>query len=202
MRSFRRRIKVHQLPLERTGCLNQPPLARLIVVHIPLKFNLAEFFENFPGKGLEVMEPVTAFSVACSVLEVIDVGLKAVKRCREIYKSENSLPSNHEELSKETSGIEISMSKLASQLANLDIAKSAENQHEGDLQQLTGECHTLACDLLNGFEGLKNAGQIRKRDVLGQLVKVSRARPEIEKLQKDLESRLQRLDRQVLLKLR
>ena len=42
------------------------------------------------------MDPLTAFSLACGVIQVVDFSTKLVSRCREIYK--NGLSSENSEL--------------------------------------------------------------------------------------------------------
>lgn len=41
------------------------------------------------------MDPVTAFSLAANVLQVIDISVKALKTCREVYK-DGSLAENRD----------------------------------------------------------------------------------------------------------
>ena len=145
------------------------------------------------------MDPLTAFSLACGVIQVVDFSTKTLMKCKEIYK-DGSL-SEYQEL-------EDSASDLVDVRARLDLAsshKSAESIHSLDdqsLLDLAEECSATAHQLMEKLHSLKMEGPRKKRQALLKTVKLLWERGEIQDIQKRLEGYRNALDTKILIYLR
>lgn len=147
------------------------------------------------------MDPLTAFSLACGVIQVVDFSTKIVVKCREIYK--NGASSDNEEVE--------SMAKHLTELSNeLDSANAVvktgsmpqiyhDDQH---LRKLAQQCSETAKELITQLQKLKIQGQPRKRDVFRKAVKVIWKKSAIEDIERRLEQYRRTLDTRILINLR
>ncbi|KAL8838532.1 MAG: hypothetical protein Q9170_002112 [Blastenia crenularia] len=140
------------------------------------------------------MDPVTAFSLAAGVLQVIDVGFKAVKTCREFYK-DGSLA--------EFRGVEEVTEALVkgSDRLNADISQSATPQSAGDdILELSNKCSKLARDLLEELGKLRPERE-GVREALTKGFRALRRKALLKEKQELLEKYRRILDTRILVRL-
>ncbi|CAD6592252.1 MAG: hypothetical protein ASARMPRED_006132 [Alectoria sarmentosa] len=145
------------------------------------------------------MDPLTAFSLACGVIQVVDFSTKTLMKCKEIYK-DGSL-SEYQELEDLTS-------HLVDVRAGLDLAsshQSAESIHNLDDQSLLNlaeECSATAHQLMRRIHSLKMEGPRNKRQAVFKTIKLLWEKGEIQDIQKRLEGYRNALDTKILIYLR
>lgn len=66
------------------------------------------------------MDPATAFQLACGAIQLVDLGLKATRTCREIHKNGSSLTTKNEQIEHEARQLKKILSELSSKLAAHD----------------------------------------------------------------------------------
>ena len=147
------------------------------------------------------MDPLTAFSLTCGVIQVVDFSTKIVVKCRQIYKdgatSEN----------KEIESMAAHLADLATELKLPDTIQSPEfaNQQYHDDQELlklAEQCSETATELINELQKLSIQGRQRKRDAFRMAVKVVWKKDATENIQKRLEWYRRTLDTRILISLR
>ena len=147
------------------------------------------------------MDPLTAFSLACGVIQVVDFSTKVVVKCREIYK---------DGASSENKEIESLAKHLKDVYMELDSANAVVkpgpmfqlHRDDQDLQKLAQQCSETAKELITQLQKLKIQGQPRKRDVLRRTVKVVWKKSAIEDIERRLEHYRRTLDTRILINLR
>lgn len=145
------------------------------------------------------MDPLTVFSLACGVIQVVDFSTKTLMKCKEIYK-EGSI-SGYQELEDLTKHLINARSKLNLPSAN-QSSGSIRKPDEQDLLELAKQCSTVAHQLLKNFHSLKIEGPHKKRQAIFKTVKFLWDKGEIQGLQKRLDAYRVALDTQILLNLR
>lgn len=147
------------------------------------------------------MDPLTAFSIACGVIQVVDFSTKVVGKCREIYK---------DGVSSENKDIE----SMAKHLTDLSIELDSANpvvkpgpmpqiyNDDQDLRKLAQQCSETAKELITQLQKLKIQGQPRKRDVIRKTVKVIWKKSAIEDIERRLAQYRRTLDTRILINLR
>ena len=140
------------------------------------------------------MDPLTTFSVACGVIQVIDFSSKTLMTCREIYK-EGSL-SDYRSLENLAKHLIDTREKLDT---SNDFQITADNQ---SLIELSEKCSTTADQLVERLQALKIQGPHKRRQAILKTVRLLRERGEIEKIQKRLDQYRISLDTQILVSLR
>ena len=147
------------------------------------------------------MDPLTAFSLTCGVIQVVDFSTKIVVRCRQIYKdgatSENKeIESMAEHLTDLATDL-----KLPSVIQNLGCANQLYHD-EQELLKLAEQCSKTATELINELQRLSIQGRQRKRDAFRMAVKAVWKKDAIENIQKHLEWYRRTLDTRILISLR
>ena len=140
------------------------------------------------------MDPLTAFSLACGVIQVIDVSAKTLTTCREIYKKGSS--SDYQ-----------SLESLAKHLIHLreklDFPNDSQITADGQsLIELSEKCSTTADQLIGRLQALKIQGPHKRRQAILKTFSLLRDRSEIEKIQKRLDQYRVAFDTQILVNLR
>ena len=148
------------------------------------------------------MDPVTAFSLTCGVIQVVEFSTKVVVKCRQIYndgaRSEN----------KEIESMAEHLTDLATDLKLPSIVQNpgSANQlyhDEQELRTLAEQCSKTATELIDKIQKLNIRGRQRKRDAFGMAVKaVWKKDAAIENIQKSLECYRRTLDTRILISLR
>lgn len=130
-----------------------------------------------------MLEPLTALSLASSILQVIDFGGDVVKLTREIYKS--------------SSGSTETVTKLDDSLQSFNalaakLQREASGQEEPLTQQqaaardLAARCTALAGRFTSTCEDLQSKGDPSKRQSIKIAVKIKMKQSTLEKYQRDL----------------
>ena len=145
------------------------------------------------------MDPATAFSVACGVIQLIDFGIKTTKAFHEIYGSKNSLTAANEKLDHETQLLDTTSQSVTSRLESL--ANSQLTPDQIHLKTIAEECKRHCQDLLERLDKLKLKGVHRKRDVPVQWFRLVRHKGDIERIQDQLMRCQKLLDTQMLVSL-
>ena len=142
------------------------------------------------------MDPLTAFSLACGVIQVIDFSTKVLFQCREIYKN-GSLAENE--------SIEAMAEHLTTLRADLQPSTTAiGTQTAGDteLLLLSDRCSEMAKELVVAVGGLKVGSSASKWKAGRVVFRGLRKKGTIEGLQRDLDGCRRVLDTKVLADLR
>ena len=97
------------------------------------------------------MDPVTAFSLACGIIQVIDFSARVISKCQEIYKT-GSLSENDDLES--TAG---HLTTLQADLAPPASANGAGAPTPGDreLLELSSKCTGIAANLIQELQSIK-----------------------------------------------
>ena len=147
------------------------------------------------------MDPLTAFSLTCGVIQVVDFSTKIVVRCRQLYK--DGVTSENKEIE--------SMAKHLTALATglklpttLQIPESAPHLYHDDkeLLKLAKQCSETAMELISELQKLAIASPQRKRDAFRKAIKVIWKKDTIENIQRSLEWYRRTLDTRILINLR
>ncbi|KAL9110593.1 MAG: hypothetical protein Q9227_004951 [Pyrenula ochraceoflavens] len=145
------------------------------------------------------MDPVTAFSLACGVVQLIDFGIKTTKTFHDIYKSKNAQTLEHQQLEREMQMLDASLASVTSRLDTK--AQDALTPDQARLQRLAAECKGYARTLLGEINELKLTSPVRKRDVPSLWLKVMRRKSKIDAVQPQLVRCRGLLDTQMLVNL-
>ena len=145
------------------------------------------------------MEPLTAFSLVCGVIQVVDFSTKTLSKCKEIYQ-DGSL-SEYQELEALTKHLAHLRDKLELPAANPSIVSSARFDERG-LLKVAGQCSATADQLVARFHSLKIEGPHKKRQAILKTVKLLLEKGEIQTIQKRLDEYRNVLDTQILINLR
>ena len=136
------------------------------------------------------MDPATAFSVACGVIQILQFGMSTAKTVHEIYKNRSALDSKTASLDNETSRLRGATSTLTTHLENIKAVEHELSKDQKELQSVAYQFQDLSYDLLDRIDALKISGSKRKRDLPLQWARIAREKDKIEKTR----SRLQRLE--------
>ena len=136
------------------------------------------------------MDPCTAFSLACGVIQVIDFSTKVAKTCHELYKNGGS-PENND------------IEEMAECLTNLcrDLSLTTRDDQD-DLLDLGVKCSDTAQELLAELQELKVNGPHRGRQIFSKALRTIRKKSTIDGIQKRLENHRKLLDSKILIDLR
>lgn len=139
------------------------------------------------------MDPFTAFSLACGVIQVVDFINKILIKCKEMYE-EDSL-SEYQELKTLTKNLVVVHEYL-----DLPSAKQREGSfnkpYEQNLSELARQCSTTADQLVEKLHSLKITGTHKKWQAILKTVKIIWEKGEIQETQKRLDSYRAALDTQ------
>ena len=145
------------------------------------------------------MDPLTAFSLVCGVIQVVDFSTKTVAKCVEIYK-EGSLP--------EYRDLEDLTKHLVEARAELDLSdvnqsmRTSATPDEQSLLEIARQCSTTADQLVQKIDSLKIEGPHKKRQAIRKTVKLLWEKGEMKGIQKRLDGYRSALDTQILINLR
>ena len=147
------------------------------------------------------MDPLTAFSLTCGVIQVVDFSTKVVVKCRQIYKYGATFENE------EIESMAGHLTALATELKlpnTIQNPGSANQQYRDDqeLLKLAERCSETATELISELQKLSIQGRQRKRDAFRMAVKVVWKKDATENIQKRLEWYRRTLDTQILVTLR
>ena len=145
------------------------------------------------------MDPLTAFSLACGVIQVIDFSTKTLIKCQEIYK-EGSL-SEYQSLENLTKHLIDVRGKLNYPSGSQNIGNPI-TVNDQSLIELSEKCSSTADELVGRLHMLRIQGPHRRRQAISKTVKLLWEKGEIEEIQKRLDGYRTALDTQILISLR
>jgi len=142
------------------------------------------------------MDPLTAFSLACGVIQAIDFSTKVLSQCREIYKngslSENeSIESMAEHLTTLGADLQPNTSSTGTQTAG-----------DKDLIQLSIKCSEMAKELVAELQSIKAGSTSSKWKAVSATLRNLKKKSTIEGMQRQLDGYRNILDTKVLADLR
>ena len=136
------------------------------------------------------MDPLTAFSLVCGIIQVIDFSTKVVKKCHELYR--DGVSSEHKEAE-----------EMANHLTDLRAKLDFPDESVGkDLLNLGSKCSSTAEELITELENMKVSGPHRKRQVARKTLKSMLKGSPIDRIQKRLDEYQKYLDSKILVDLR
>ncbi|KAL6717896.1 hypothetical protein ACLMJK_003981 [Lecanora helva] len=143
------------------------------------------------------MDPTTAFSLACGIIQVIDFGTKIVLACKQLReKGSISEYENLEKIAEHLTGVCSSLSNRAQHTGNVLLPADT------CLFRLADECSIISNQLVKKVHGLRVANPRKKREVFKKTVRAFWESREIQEIQKKLERFRTALDTQILASLR
>ena len=142
------------------------------------------------------MDPLTAFSLACGVIQVVDFSMKVLAKCKEIH-DHGALSENQEieEITKQLTDLQIDNSLPQS-------SETTQTPDDRELRELVKTCSATAEQLVAKLRTLKIEGPHKKRQAIVKTVKALREKREIHDLEKRLSSYRSVLDTKILVNLR
>lgn len=145
------------------------------------------------------MDPLTAFSLVCGVIQVVDFSIKTLSKCKEIYH-EGSL-SQYQELEDLTKHLVDVREKLELPAANKSIERSAASD-EQSLLEVADQCSETADRLVEQLHSLKIEAPRKRRQAILKTVKVLWEKHRIQDIQKRLDDHRNVLNTEILINLR
>ncbi|KAL8948226.1 MAG: hypothetical protein Q9222_005574 [Ikaeria aurantiellina] len=141
------------------------------------------------------MDPVTAFSLAAGILQVVDISSRAVKKCHELYK-DGSLAEH-----RETAEIADALANAADTLsASIQSSNQPRSKEDSEIFDLSIKCRATARDLVARLNKLK-ADQGSRLQALTKSVEAMRQKQMLKDKQAALKEYQQVLDTQILMRL-
>ena len=136
------------------------------------------------------MDPFSAFSLVCGIIQVVDFSTKVAKKCRDLYK-DGALSQNTE------------VEEMAKHLRDLRTDLDLTNRNDPDeLLELGSKCSDTAQDLIVELQKLKVTEPNRKRKVVGKALKIMMKKGAIDDIRKRLGDYQRVLDSRILVDLR
>lgn len=139
------------------------------------------------------MDPVTAFGLVASILQVIDVSFKAVSKCREIYK-DGSLAENRS-TAEITKYLDETTCRLKTSLQN---APCANSQADTDIIDISTKCSKTAAGLLAELEKMRVEPGGGRRQAIVKGIHALRRKKFVADSQEKLETYQRVLDTRIL----
>lgn len=145
------------------------------------------------------MDPITAFSLACGVIQVIDFSVNVLSKCREIHK--------HGSLS-ENENIESMAEQLTTLRADLQpttlstSTRTATSSGDRDPIQLSSRCSEMAKELVGELQSLKAGSTGSRWKAISSTYRSLKKRSMIDRMQKQLDELRSILNTKVLADLR
>ena len=145
------------------------------------------------------MDPLTAFSLVCGVIQVVDFSTKTLLKCKELHK-EGSL-SEYRELEDLTNHLV----DVRDKLEHTTVKQSADSlgaAKDQSLLKVAGQCSTTAEHLVKRVRSLKIGGTHKKRQTVMKTFKLLWGKSELRDIQRRLDGYRNMLDTQILINLR
>ncbi|KAF4630952.1 hypothetical protein G7Y89_g7182 [Cudoniella acicularis] len=152
------------------------------------------------------MDPITAFSVAGTVIQFVDFGSELLSGAHEIYKSTAGSLTVNEELELVTADFRAVVLRLEHLAPHSEDARTPENhQFQQGMVKICDEAKVLATDVINRLEEFKLKANVKGHKLiwasLFQAVKIAWSKDELDSVVKRLESLKSALQNRVLLAL-
>ncbi len=104
------------------------------------------------------MDPLTAFSLVCGIVQLVDFSTEVVEKCRELCKDGTS---------SENKDLEEMATQLTGLYTNLDLTTQEDTE---ELLDLGSKCSQTAQELVTALQKLKVDGPQRKPQVFGKAI--------------------------------
>ncbi len=147
------------------------------------------------------MDPISAFSLACNVIQVVDFSIKVASTCRELYK--NGIAAEHQEteiMSEHLTGLRSSL--LSSSVFSTSRVSQQTNEDENKLKEIATSCSETAAELVALLQSLRVEGPHKRRQAVTKTAKASWESRKIESIQAKLKQYQEVLDTRILVSLR
>jgi hypothetical protein len=105
-----------------------------------------------------VLEPLSAFSVACNVLQILDFGLKALTKAIDYHQAADGVLSEHRDLRQVLHTLKALNIDLQDSMPRL-VATKPPSSTEIRLVEANNECLQLSVDFINLLDKLKVKNQ-------------------------------------------
>jgi hypothetical protein len=147
------------------------------------------------------MDPLSALSVAGTIVQFVDFGSKLLKEGRGFYNSPSGALASNQELEIITTALQSVVTKLRQSIGSSEVSAlltDAEHEHQLSFYQICDGAATVAEEPLAKLKGLKVQGKRRKWDSLQKAVKSMWSKQEVEDLVKRLSTFKEALNTQLL----
>ena len=145
------------------------------------------------------MDPVSAFSLTCGVIQIVDFSTKAVSSCRRLYKA-GSLSENAE-VEEWTNHLIRLRDELYPPASRGNVA-DASHPDEQELLQLAVKCSDTASDLVAELNTLRLSSPRRKREAVKKGFQALWKKSTLDEIQKRLTDYQRLLDSKILIYVR
>ena len=136
-----------------------------------------------------MLDPLTALSIACSVIQIVDFGCKLVSQTQEVYQAANGGTKDNVT----ESDIVNDIKTLYRELAKKDDDFQRSSDDDIALGKLVDACNREATSLLELLAGLEAPKGATKWVSFMKAIKIARKRGQVE----GIETRLRKIQRQI-----
>ena len=148
-----------------------------------------------------IMDPLTALSLACNALQIIDFGAKMIAKCKELHKH-GALAENEE-----IESMARHLTNLTTDLKLPGSFPSAESVQQGhqedkDILKLAQRCSETASELICELQNLGIQGKHRRRDAVRKAIKETWNQSPMKSIQRRLKQYQRTLNTTILINLR
>lgn len=146
-----------------------------------------------------MLDPISALSLACNVIEIVDFSITTVERFRELCR--DGVSSENHELEDMVAGLK----GLETSLSTVNAATGVSEPlfaDEKDLQALADGCCKTAVELIAELDTFKVSGQHRKRQAAKMFLRSIRRKSIVEGIHRKLDGYRKVLDTRILVNLR
>ena len=143
------------------------------------------------------MDPVSAFSLACGVVQMIDFSCKLLSKTKELY--EKGQTNQHQEIEDQISQLCKLRSILESRISSEGGRDPPQGNGSGELENIADKCDETAMELLQELENLKISEPRSTRKAVKKSFTAVKKTGAIEKLKHKFDGYQKTLDTRVLL---
>ena len=148
-----------------------------------------------------MLDPMTAFSVAGTVVQFVDFTAEIFAKSNEIYKNAGGATQINEELHELATDLIELTTKLRRPL-RLDGSVHAMSEDERRLQELCNTCSRIAQDMINRLDTLKPPGKKKRWKSFQQAIKAAWSENEMKALTARLSGYREAIQMNILVGLR
>ena len=149
-----------------------------------------------------VLDPLTAFSVAGTVIQFVDFGSSLCSESRQLYKSARGALSVNEELELATTSIISLLAKLHRPLLDGELLSQCASEEEQALLDISKSCQEVGAHLLERLNHLKVQGTRTKWKSFRKAIEASMSKEELKSLVQRFSSFKETLQSHILVGLR
>ena len=148
-----------------------------------------------------MIDPVTALSVAGSIVQIVDFGIRVLSKGKHIYHSADGTLSADHDLEAVTTDLPLLQAKLQQSWRPVDVL-TALTDEEQRMHDLCLSCDSTAQKLLDRLNMAKAQGRPRRWKSLRQAVKSICSKHDIEEMSNSLHNFRTQLNTHLLVSLR